>query len=109
MKENDPEYKDGIYVKDTSTNGTYVNRQRLEKNKFTLLENGKIVTGLYYDGRIINDYTSLIVRKRVREGNIGYAALIEYGMDTPMFATEKKEEQQETAEYIKNMDISSLL
>ncbi|MCI7207470.1 MAG: hypothetical protein MSA15_15945 [Clostridium sp.] len=77
--------------------------------EFTLLENGKIVTGLYYDGRIINDYTSLIVRKRVREGNIGYAALIEYGMDTPMFATEEKEEQQEAAEYIKNMDISSLL
>lgn len=77
--------------------------------EFTLLENGKIVTGLYYNGRIINDYTSLIVRKRVREGNIGYAALIEYGMDTPMFATEEKEEQQETAEYIKNMDISSLL
>ena len=77
--------------------------------EFTLLENGKIVTGLYYDGRIINDYTSLIVRKRVREGNVGYAALIEYGMDTPMFATEEKEEQQETAEYIKNMDISSLL
>ena len=77
--------------------------------EFTLLENGKIVTGLYYDGKIINDYTSLIVRKRVREGNIGYAALIEYGMDTPMFATEEKEEQQETAEYIKNMDISSLL
>ena len=77
--------------------------------EFTLLENGKIVTGLYYDGRIINDYTSLIVRKRVREGNIGYAALIEYGMDTPMFATEEKEEQQETAEYIKKMDISSLL
>lgn len=77
--------------------------------EFTLLENGKIVTGLYYDGRIINDYTSLIVRKRVREGNVGYAALIEYGMDIPMFATEEKEEQQETAEYIKNMDISSLL
>ena len=77
--------------------------------EFTLLENGKVVTGLYYDGRIINDYTSLIVRKRVREGNVGYAALIEYGMDTPMFATEEKEEQQETAEYIKNMDISSLL
>ena len=77
--------------------------------EFTLLENGKIVTGLYYDGKIINDYTSLIVRKRVREGNVGYAALIEYGMDTPMFATEEKEEQQETAEYIKNMDISSLL
>ena len=77
--------------------------------EITMLDNGKLVTGLYYDGRIINDYTSLIVRKRVREGNIGYAALIEYGMDTPMFATEEKEEQQETAEYIKNMDISSLL
>lgn len=75
--------------------------------EFTVLENGKIVTGLYYDGEIINDYTSLIVRKRVREGNIGYAALIEYHMDTPMFATEEQEEQ--TAKFMSTMDISSLL
>lgn len=76
--------------------------------EFTALEDGKIVTGLYYDGEIINDYTSLIVRKRVREGNIGYAALIEYHMDTPMFATEEQQEEQ-TAEYMSSMDISSLL
>lgn len=76
--------------------------------EFTALKDGKIVTGLYYDGEIINDYTSLIVRKRVREGNIGYAALIEYHMDTPMFATEKQQEEQ-TAEYMSSMDISSLL
>lgn len=76
--------------------------------EFTALEDGKLVTGLYYDGEIINDYTSLIVRKRVREGNVGYAALIEYHMDTPMFATEKQQEEQ-TAEYMSSMDISSLL
>lgn len=77
--------------------------------EFTVLENGKMVTGLYYDGEIINDYTSLIVRKRVRENNIGYAALIEYNMNTPMFATEEKQDEQQTAEYLSNMDISSLL
>ena len=80
--------------------------------EFTLLENGKIVTGLYYDGRIINDYTSLIVRKRVREGNIGYVALIEYHNDKPMRFTEEQQAEEVTnaaADYIKTMDISSLL
>ena len=80
--------------------------------EFTLLENGKIVTGLYYDGRIINDYTSLIVRKRVREGNIGYVALIEYHNDKPMRFTEEQQAEEvtnTTADYIKTMDISSLL
>lgn len=80
--------------------------------EFTLLENGKIVTGLYYDGRIINDYTSLIVRKRVREGNVGYVALIEYHNDKPMRFTEEQQAEEvtnTTADYIKTMDISSLL
>ena len=80
--------------------------------EFTLLENGKIVTGLYYDGRIINDYTSLIVRKRVREGNVGYVALIEYHNDKPMRFTEEQQAKEVTntaADYIKTMDISSLL
>lgn len=80
--------------------------------EFTLLENGKIVTGLYYDGRIINDYTSLIVRKRVREGNIGYVALIEYHNNKPMRFTEEQQAEEATntaADYIKSMDISSLL
>lgn len=80
--------------------------------EFTLLENGKIVTGLYYDGKIINDYTSLIVRKRVREGNVGYVALIEYHNDKPMRFTEEQQAEEvtnTTADYIKTMDISSLL
>lgn len=80
--------------------------------EFTLLENGKIVTGLYYDGRIINDYTSLIVRKRVREGNVGYVALIEYHNNKPMRFTEEQQAEEATntaADYIKSMDISSLL
>lgn len=80
--------------------------------EFTLLENDKIVTGLYYDGRIINDYTSLIVRKRVREGNVGYVALIEYHNNKPMRFTEEQQAEEATntaADYIKSMDISSLL
>ena len=80
--------------------------------EFTLLENGKIVTGLYYDGRIISDYTSLIVRKRVREGNVGYVALIEYHNNKPMRFTEEQQAEEATntaADYIKTMDISSLL
>lgn len=77
--------------------------------EITVLENGKIITGLVYDDAVINDYTSLVVRKRVREGNIGYVALIEYHMNTPMFATEEKQEEQQTAEFMSTMDISSLL
>lgn len=46
--------------------------------EFTVLEDGRIVTGLVLNGEIVNDYTSLVVRKRVREGNVGYAALIKY-------------------------------
>ena len=81
--------------------------------EITMLEDGRIITGLVYEGAVINDYTSLIVRKRVREGNVGYVALIEYHNDQPMRFTEEQEatekEQQETADYIKTMDISSLL
>ena len=80
--------------------------------EITMLDNGKLVTGLYYNGSIINDYTSLVVRKRVREGNVGYVALIEYHNDKPMRFTEEqqaKEVTNTTADYIKTMDISSLL
>ena len=80
--------------------------------EITMLDNGKLVTGLYYNGSIINDYTSLIVRKRVREGNIGYVALIEYHNDKPMRFTEEQQAEEATntaADYIKTMDISSLL
>lgn len=79
--------------------------------EFTMLENGKIITGLYYNDEIINDYTSIIVRKRVREGNIGYAALIIYDQNEPVRFTEEQEEkveQDKVADYINNMDISSL-
>lgn len=80
--------------------------------EITVLENGKIITGLVYDDAVINDYTSLVVRKRVREGNIGYVALIEYHNDKPMRFTEEQQAEEAvktTADYIKTMDISSLL
>ena len=79
--------------------------------EFTMLENGKIITGLYYNDEIINDYTSIIVRKRVREGNIGYGALIIYNQNEPVRFVEEQEEkiqQDKVADYINNMDISSL-
>ena len=80
--------------------------------EITMLDNSKLVTGLYYNGSIINDYTSLVVRKRVREGNVGYVALIEYHNDKPMRFTEEQQAEEvtnTTADYIKTMDISSLL
>lgn len=80
--------------------------------EITMLNNGKLVTGLYYNGSIINDYTSLVVRKRVREGNVGYVALIEYHNDKPMRFNEEQQAEEATnttADYIKTMDISSLL
>ena len=80
--------------------------------EITMLDNGKLITGLYYNGSIINDYTSLVVRKRVREGNVGYVALIEYHNDKPMRFTEEQQAEEvtnTTADYIKTMDISSLL
>ena len=80
--------------------------------EITMLDNGKLVTGLYYNGKIINDYTSLVVRKRVREGNVGYVALIEYHNDKPMRFNEEQQAEEvtnTTADYIKTMDISSLL
>ena len=80
--------------------------------EITMLDNGKLVTGLYYNGKIINDYTSLVVRKRVREGNVGYVALIEYHNDKPMRFNEEQQAEEATnttADYIKTMDISSLL
>ena len=80
--------------------------------EITMLEDGRIITGLVYEGAVINDYTSLIVRKRVREGNVGYVALIEYHNDKPMRFTEEQQAEETantTADYIKTMDISSLL
>ena len=77
--------------------------------EFTMTEDSKITTGLIYNDKLINDYTSLIVRKRVREGNIGYAALIEYNMDCPIrFEEETKVEEEPVADYMKNLDVSNL-
>ena len=80
--------------------------------EFSLTEDNKITTGLIHKVHgLINDYTSIIVRKRVRNNNIGYAALIEYGSDEPMTFGEQKEEPEEevaTAEYMSNLDISDL-
>lgn len=80
--------------------------------EFTMTDEGKIVTGLNHpEHGIVCDYTSIIVRKRVRNNNIGYAALIEYHMDEPLrFAdtTEEQAEEDKAADYMGNIDISSL-
>ena len=79
--------------------------------EFTMVETGAIVTGLNHpEHGIVLDYTSIIVRKRVRNNNIGYAALIEYGSEEPMrFGdAEAEQEEEQAAEYMADIDISSL-
>ena len=72
---------------------------------------GKYVTGLVYNGKLINDYTSIMVRRRMLDG-CGYAALIEYHRDTPVRINKETEEEksleEQTAEYFQNLDINSL-
>lgn len=79
--------------------------------EFTMVETGAIVTGLNHpEHGIVLDYTSIIVRKRARNNNIGYAALIEYGSEEPMrFGdAETEQEEEQAAEYMADIDISSL-
>ena len=75
-----------------------------------MVETGAIVTGLNHpEHGIVLDYTSIIVRKRVRNNNIGYAALIEYGSEEPMrFGDVEAEQEEQAAEYMADIDISSL-
>ncbi len=81
--------------------------------EFSETETGKIVTGLIHAVHgLIKCYTTLMVQKKVRNGNIGFAALIEYGVDEAIrFGEETAEEQTEendVADYMNSLDVSSL-
>ena len=81
--------------------------------EFTMTETGAIVTGLCHSEHgIVCDYTSIIVRKRVRNNNIGYAALIEYGSEEPMrFGVEEEEEETNSeapADFLSNFNVNDL-
>lgn len=82
--------------------------------EFTMTTDNKIATGIYTpEGKLVNCYTSIIVRKRVREGNIGCAALIVYHEDAPiaLYAedTEKVDNDALAQETLDSLDYSSLL
>lgn len=81
--------------------------------EFTMTETGAIVTGLCHSEHgIVCDYTSIIVRKRARNNNIGYAALIEYGSEEPMrFGVEEEEEETNSeapADFLSNFNVNDL-
>ena len=61
---------------------------------------GKIITGLILNGEIINDYTSLLVRDRVRDNNVGVAALIIYHDDKPARYGEEAKEEENNKEWL---------
>lgn len=63
-------------------------------------ESGKITTGIYNSKYgIVNDYVAMLVRKRARNGNSGYVAIINYkseigeAANMPMFDVKEIEEQ----------------
>lgn len=63
--------------------------------------NGKVTTGLLLNGKIVNDYTSLLVRARVvRDGNVGTAALIVYHDDKPVAERAAEEEAKNVLDSI---------
>ena len=63
--------------------------------------NGKVTTGLLLDSKIVNDYTSLLVRARVvRDGNVGTAALIVYHDDKPVAERAAEEEAKNVLDSI---------
>lgn len=63
--------------------------------------NGKVTTGLLLNGKIVNDYTSLLVRARVvRDGNVGTAALIVYHDDKPVAERDAEEEAKNVLDNI---------
>ena len=69
---------------------------------------GKIIVGLVYNGKIINDYTSLVVRKRVRNGNVGQGAFIVYHKDEPVQAQEETEEAAVEEDVLNTLDFNKL-
>lgn len=74
--------------------------------ELTITEDGKVVTGLILDGKVVEDYVSILVYARVvRDNNIGVAALIKYHDNKPV-AERKKEEKSK--KMLDSLDYSAL-
>ena len=76
-------------------------------------EDGKLHTGMILDNEIINDYTSILVRRRYLDDNKGVCTLIEYHSETPIRfgkTVDKKDNSNidTAADFLRNSDISSL-
>lgn len=74
--------------------------------ELTITEDGKVVTGLMLDGKIVEDYVSILVYARVvRDNNVGVAALIKYHDDKPVAEREKEEKAKKMLD---SLDYSAL-
>lgn len=94
--------------------------------EFTMTDDGIIVTGLYYvdeEGvrHLVNCYVCIVIRKRVRNNNVGIGCLVEYDEDgtgakpirygkeeIAQTTEDNKEEETKPADYLSSLDISDL-
>lgn len=74
--------------------------------ELTITEDGKVVTGLILDNKIVEDYVSILVYARVvRDNNVGVAALIKYHDNKPVAERVKEEESKKMLD---SLDYSAL-
>lgn len=74
--------------------------------ELTITEDGKVVTGLMLNNKIVEDYVSILVYARVvRDNNVGVAALIKYHDNKPVTEREKEDK---TKKMLDSLDYSAL-
>ena len=74
--------------------------------ELSITEDRKVTTGLMLDGKIVEDYVSILVYARVvRDNNIGVAALIKYHDNEPIA---KREKEEKAKKFLDNLDYSKL-
>ena len=74
--------------------------------ELSITEDRKVTTGLMLDGKIVEDYVSILVYARVvRDNNIGVAALIKYHDNEPIA---KREKEEKTKKFLDSLDYSAL-
>lgn len=74
--------------------------------EFSINDSGKVTTGLILDGKVVDDYVSILVYARVvRDNNIGVAALIKYHDNKPVAERTKEEKNKKMLD---SLDYSAL-
>mgnify|MGYP000667232859 CR=1 FL=1 len=74
--------------------------------ELTITKDGKVVTGLMLDGKVVEDYVSILVYARVvRDNNVGVAALIKYHDDKPV---KEREAEEKAKKMLDSLDYSAL-